>query len=114
MTRVHVYIAARLSLLDVGAQHDTVAQDAPGALEQVHFIRMSDPRSNTTALLGNLDQLQASQPAQPKAMLELVGRACVLDGWTDETDLVVVLGDFKASCSSPRVGYINSDLGCRC
>ena len=107
VTLVHVYMAARASLLDIGAQHDGVVQCAPGALEQVHFIRMSDPRSDTTVLLGNLYQFQASQPAQQKAMLGLVER--VLDRWTDGTDLVVIGGDFNASCR-PRAGYADSEV----
>ena len=107
VTLVHVYMAARASLLDIGTQFETVAQDAPGALEQVHFIKMSEPRSDTTLLLGNLYQYQASQPAKQKAMLELVGR--VVDRWSTGTDLVVVGGDFNASCR-PRVGYVDAEV----
>ena len=68
---------------------------------------MSEPRSDTTLLLGNLYQYQASQPAKQKAMLELVGR--VVDRWSTGTDLVVVGGDFNASCR-PRVGYVDAEV----
>jgi hypothetical protein len=42
-----------VSLLDVLPQFKIVAARAPGALQQAHFIRMSDPRSDTSLLLGN-------------------------------------------------------------
>ncbi len=84
VTLVHVYMAARASLLDIGAQFETVAQDAPGALEQVHFIKMTEPRSDTTLLLGNTYQYQAYQ--YQKAMLELVGR--VVERWSPMVDLM--------------------------
>jgi hypothetical protein len=103
---VHIYMAARASLLDIRTQFETVAQDAPGTLDQVHFIKMSEPHSDTTLLLGNLYQYQASQPAKQK-MLELVGR--VVDRWSPGTDLVVVGGDFNASCR-PRVGYVEAEV----
>ena len=101
MTLVHVYMAARASLLDVQTQFETVAARAPGALQQVHFIRMSDPRSDTTLLLGNVYQYQASQPESQVAMLELISQ--VLARWNDN-DLTLIGGDFNASCR-PRVGY---------
>ena len=101
VTLVHVYMAARASLLDVRPQFETVAARAPGALQQAHFIRMSDPRSDTTLLLGNVYQYQASQPDSQLAMLELIAQ--VLTRWGDH-DLTVIGGDFNASCR-PRVGY---------
>ena len=80
VTLVHVYMAARASLLNIEAQYDTVAQDAPGALEQVHFIKITEPRSDITLLLGNTYQFQASQPAKQEAMLGLVSR--VVERWS--------------------------------
>ena len=52
VTLVHVYMAARASLLNIQTQYEEVADRAPGALRQVHFIKMSDPSSDTTLLLG--------------------------------------------------------------
>ena len=46
VTLVHVYMAARASLLDVRAQYSTLEQSAPGALQQAHFVRMSDPQTD--------------------------------------------------------------------
>ncbi len=43
VTLVHVYMAARASLLNLQTQYEDVADRAPGALRQVHFIKMSDP-----------------------------------------------------------------------
>ena len=107
VTLVHVYMAARASLLNIEAQYDTVAQDAPGALEQVHFIRITEPRSDITLLLGNTYQFQASQPAKQEAMLGLVSR--VVERWSPAVDLVVIGGDFNASCR-PRVGYVDAEV----
>ena len=104
---VHVYMAARASLLDVRSQYEAVAASAPGALEQAHFIRMSDPRSDTTFLLGNVYQFQASQPERQAAMLELISR--VIARWSDHADLIMIGGDFNASCR-PRVGYVGSEV----
>ena len=106
VTLVHVYMAARASLLDVRAQYEAVAASAPGALQQAHFIRMSDPRSDTTLLLGNVYQFQASQPERQAAMLELISR--VVTRWSEHADLVMIGGDFNASCK-PRVGYVGSE-----
>ena len=106
VTLVHVYMAARASLLDVRAQYEAVAASAPGALQQAHFIRMSDPRSDTTLLLGNVYQFQATQPERQAAMLELISR--VVTRWSDHADLVMIGGDFNASCK-PRVGYVGSE-----
>ena len=107
VTLVHIYMAARASLLDIGAQFETVEQDVPNALEHVHFIKMSEPRTDTTLLIGNTYQFQASQPAKQKAMLELIGR--VVDRWSPVVDLVVLGGDFNASCR-PRVGYVDAEV----
>ena len=106
VTLVHVYMAARASLLDVRAQYETVAQSAPGALQHAHFIKMSDPRSDATLLLGNVYQFQAAQPEQQEALLKLTSR--VIERWSDHADLVMIGGDFNASCRV-RVGYVGSE-----
>ena len=107
VTLVHVYMAARASLLDVRTQYAAVAESAPGALQQAHFIRMSDPRSDTTLLLGNVYQFQASQPERQAAMLELISQ--VITRWSDHADLTLIGGDFNASCR-PRAGYAGSNV----
>ena len=107
VTLVHVYMAARASLLDVRTQLTEVALEAPDALLQAHFIRMSDPRSDTTILLGNVYQFQASRPEQQAAMLELA--RLVIARWSAHSDLIVIGGDFNASLT-PRTGYVGSDI----
>jgi hypothetical protein len=74
VTLVHVYMAARASLLDVRAQYSTLEQSAPSALQQPHFVRMSDPLTDVTILVGNINQFQATQPERQAAMLEMIGR----------------------------------------
>jgi hypothetical protein len=74
VTLVHVYMGARASFLDIRARHDEVSQYAPGALEQVHFNRIGRTQQ---CCKDNFYQFQASQLAQQKATLNLVGR--VLD-----------------------------------
>ena len=107
VTLVHVYMAARASLLDVRTQLTEVALEAPDALLQAHFIRMSDPRSDITILLGNVYQFQASRPEQQAAMLELA--RLVIARWSAHSDLIVIGGDFNASLT-PRTGYVGSDI----
>ena len=107
VTLVHVYMAARASLLDVRIQYEGVAQSAPGALQHAHFIKMSDPRSDATLLLGNVYQFQATQPEKQQAMLELISR--VIARWSDHVDLVIIGGDFNASCRA-RVGYVGAEV----
>jgi hypothetical protein len=107
VTLVHVYMAARASLLDARTQFTEVALEAPDALLQAHFIRMSDPRSDTTILLGNVYQFQASRPVQQAAMLELA--RLVIARWSDHSDLIVIGGDFNASLM-PRTGYVGSEV----
>ena len=68
---------------------------------------MSDPRSDTTLLLGNVYQFQASQPERQAAMLELISR--VIARWSDHANLIMIGGDFNASCR-PRVGYVGSEV----
>ena len=107
VTLVHVYMAARASLLDVRTQFTEVALEAPDALLHAHFIRMSDPRSDTSILLGNVYQFQASRPVQQAAMLELA--RLVIARWSDHSDLIVIGGDFNASLM-PRTGYVGSEM----
>ncbi len=104
MILVHVYMAARASLLDVRAQYSTLEQSAPGALQQALFVRVSDPlRTDVTILVGNIYQFQATLPERQAAMLEMIGR--VLARRKDHTDLFVIGGGFNSSLR-PRVGYI--------
>ena len=107
VTLVHVYMAARASLLDIRSQFETVVQCAPEALKHAHFIKMSDPRTDVTLLLGNVYQFQAAQPEKQKAMLELISR--VIDRWCGHAELVLIGGDFNASCRA-RVGYVGSEM----
>ena len=107
VTLVHVYMAARASLLNIQTQYEDVADRAPGALRQVHFIKMSDPSSDTTLLIGNIYQAQAAEPGRQEAILELARR--VIIRWADQADLVVVGGDWNAS-TRPRVGYVGSQV----
>ncbi len=106
VTLVHVYMAAQASLLDVRAQYSTLEQSAPGELQQAQFVRMTDPRTDVTILVGNLYRYQPAQPYRLVAMLEVVSRA--LARWKDHTDLFVIGGDFNASLR-PRVGYVGSE-----
>ena len=107
VTLVHVYMAARASLLDIRSQFETVVQSAPEALKHAHFIKMSDPRTDDTLLLGNVYQFQAAQPEKQKALLELISR--VIDRWCGHAELVLIGGDFNASCRV-RVGYVGSEM----
>jgi len=107
VTLVHVYMAARASLLNIQTQYEDVADRAPGALRQVHFIKMSDPSSDTTLLIGNIYQAQAAEPGRQESILELARR--VIIRWADQADLVVVGGDWNAS-TRPRVGYVGSQV----
>jgi hypothetical protein len=106
VTLVHVYMAARASLLDLRAQYGTLEQSSPGALQQAQFVRMTDPRTDVTILVGNIYQYQATQPERQAAMLEVISR--VLARWRDHTDLFMIGGDFNASLRQ-RVGYVVSE-----
>ena len=68
---------------------------------------MSDPSSDTTLLIGNIDQAPAAEPGRQTAILELAGR--VISRWADQTDLVVVGGDWNAS-TRPKAGYVGSQV----
>ncbi len=49
------------SLLDARSQYKAEFASGPGALQQAHFIRMSNARQDTAVLLANIYQFQASQ-----------------------------------------------------
>jgi len=102
VTLVHRFMAARASLLDVRTQWGTVAQEAPGALFQAHFLTVADPHGKVSVLIGNVYQYQSIQPVQQAAMLELV--RLVNMRWGDQVDLVLIGGDFNASVAQ-RFGY---------
>ena len=84
-----------------------MADRAPGALRQEHFIKMSDSSSDTALLIGNKYQSQAAEPGRQQAILELAGR--VISRWADQTDLLVVGGDWNAS-TRPKAGYVGSQV----
>jgi hypothetical protein len=95
-------MVARASLLDVQPQFEAVAARAPGDLQQKHFIRISDPRSDTSLLLGNVYQFQASQQENQMAMLDLIRQ--VLTRWSEHAPHLIVIGwDWNTTCR-PRVG----------
>ena len=91
VTLVHVYAAARASLLDIKQELAAVAHEAPNARLHVHFIRLAEPRTEATLLLGNIYQAQAIQAA----ILELTGK--LVRRWS--ADLVVIGGGFQ--CEHP-------------
>ena len=51
VTRVHVNMTARASLLDISVQFRDVADDAPEALARVHFVRITDTKGQVRVLL---------------------------------------------------------------
>ena len=102
LTLVHINLAARASLMDIGQQLAEVSQDAPDARWRAHFIRIIDPLSEVSLLLANVYQYQASQPEQQAALLTLIQR--VVERWSSHADHVVVGGNFNASLR-PRIGY---------
>jgi hypothetical protein len=79
-------------------------------IQQAHFVRMSDPPTNVTILVGNIYQFQATKPERQAAMLQMIGR--VLARWRDNTDFFVIGGDFNASLR-PCVGYVGSETVAR-
>ena len=102
LTLVHINLAARASLMDIGQQLAEVSQDAPDARWRAHFISIIDPLSEVSLLLANVYQYQASQPEQQAALLTLIHR--VVERWSSHADHVVVGGDFNASLQH-RIGY---------
>ena len=88
VTLVHVYISARATILDIGQELAAAAHEAPEAKLHAQFIRLAEPRTEATLLIGNIYQAQAIRPAQQAAILELAGK--VVRRWS--ADLVIVGG----------------------
>ena len=103
ITLVHVKMAARASLLDIRTQFQSVCEQAPDALDKVHFLRLSDPAGQTTILLGNVHNYQADQPLRQAAMLELIRQ--VVARWAPQSNHVLIGGDWNATLRT-RVGYV--------
>ena len=102
VTLVHVYLAARATLLEITEQLKTVESPPPALLAHVHALRIIEPRTGTSILAINVRQFQASQPAEQAALLDLAGR--VVRRWADSSDAVICGGDWNASLL-PRIGY---------
>ena len=102
ITLVHMQLAARACLLDVGQQLAAVAREAPDARSRTHFIRVIDPLSEVSLLLVNAYQYQAGQPEQQAALLSLISK--VAERWGGQSEHVIIGGDWNASLG-PRVGY---------
>jgi hypothetical protein len=103
VTLVHAKMAARASLLDIRTQFKSISELAPDAMAKIHFLRLSDPAGQTSILLGNVHNYQASQPSRQTAMLELIRR--VVERWAPQSNHVIIGGDWNASLK-PRVGYV--------
>jgi hypothetical protein len=57
---------------------------------------MLDPRSDTSHLLGNVNQFQVSQLENQIAMLDLIRQ--VITRWIEHADLIMMGGDWNATC----------------
>ena len=101
VTLVHCYLAARASLVEITGQLAAV-KTTPGLAEQLHVLRLIEPRTGVTLLAINVRQYQATQPAHQDALLELVTK--VLTRWGRDADATVIGGDWNASLR-PRHGY---------
>ena len=106
VTLVHVYLAARATLLEITEQLKTVESPPPALLAHVHALRIIEPRTGTSILAINVRQFQASQPAEQAALLDLAGR--VVRRWADCSDAVICEGDWNASLL-PRLGYTGTE-----
>ena len=102
VTLVHYLLAARASLLDVTSQLEALGSEAPEARSRTHFLRVLDPLSHVSLLLGNVYQYQAEQPGQQAALLKLM--SSVVERWGGQADHVIIGGDWNASLR-PRIGY---------
>ena len=102
VTFVHIQLAARASLLDIGQQFAAAIQVAPDARSRTHFIRVIDPLSEVSLLLVNAYQYQADQPEQQAALLSLI--SSVVQRWGSQSQHVILAGDWNASLR-PRIGY---------
>jgi len=92
---IHIQLAARASLLDIGQQLTAVAQAAPDARSRTHFIRVIDPLSEVSLLLVNVYQYQADQPEQQAALLSLI--SSVVQRWGSQSQHIILGGDWNAS-----------------
>ena len=82
VTLVHCYMAARASLLMITEQLEAVAA-LPGLTEQVHAVRLMEPRTGATLLVVNARQFQATQPVHQASLLELI--RLILARWAGRT-----------------------------
>ena len=98
VTLVHCYLAARASLFSITEQLAAVAAAPPGLAEQVHALRLIEPRTGATLLLVNARQFQATQPTHQAALLELI--RLILARWAGDADAVVVGADWNASLAA--------------
>ena len=101
ITLIHYYMSARASLLDITDQLHPL-ETAPDAGNHLHFLRILEPRTGVSLLVGNIYQYQASQPQQQAKLLEIVDK--VTSRWKATSDHIILAGDWNAS-TSPRVGY---------
>ena len=53
---VHVYLAARATLLEITEQLETVGSPPPALLAQAHAVRIVEPRTGTSILAINVHQ----------------------------------------------------------
>ena len=92
VTLVHYLLAARASLLDVTSQLEALGSEAPEARSRTHFLRVLDPLSHVSLLLGNVYQYQAEQPGQQAALLKLMSSVVERWGGRRTTSSSVVTG----------------------
>ena len=110
LTFIHIQLAARASLLEIGQQLATVAREVPDVRSRVHFIRVIDPLSEVSLLMINVYQYQADQPEQQAALLSLI--TSVVERWGSQAEHIIAGGDWNASLR-PRVGYSERTLTAR-
>ena len=65
------------------------------ACYHVHFVLVLDPHLEVSLLVGNVYQVQASQPEQQDALLNLISR--VIERWGSLSNRVIIGGDWNAS-----------------
>ena len=64
VTLIHVYLAARATVLEITEQLKTVESPPQALLVRVHALRILELRMGTSIVAINVRQFQASQPAQ--------------------------------------------------
>ena len=84
VTLIHVYLAARATVLEITEQLKTVESPPQALLVRVHALRILELRMGTSILAINVRQFQASQHAGQVALLDLAGR--VVRRWADSLD----------------------------